>query len=1120
VAVTPPTPEQEAALATAASGSSTVIDAGAGAGKTTLMVEAVWRDLEHDRVPLDRIFVAAYNRAAAAHLVARLQRRFADAEDGRGSGRVGLDLSGAWVGTLHSLAGRIVREHPFAAGVDPDFGELDEVESAALMEEALDLALAGAMRDPAFLDLAANARSLYSLRDATRHVHERLRAAGQERPSIAVPDATGPDPGRVAALRKLVAEVAAHPDARDRHHEVLTGACEMLLSGEPGPEAPRLSLTCTKALRPLCEKFNELAAEVFQAHLDVEAREQLRAFARHLELFAGEYARLKAERGALDYEDLLLAAHRVLRGGHPYAFARVYVDEYQDANALQSGIVDLLGAERTVVVGDGCQAIYGFRHADSSHFARRAGARARLEDNHRSQAPLLRALNGLLGAALAGEPSFNALRPAASADRPGPALADAPVELVDVRAVNPDPNAKAPLTTREQEAEAVADEVEALRERGFASGDIAVLFRAMTQVEPYRAAIAARGIPVHLVAGRGFFSHDQVADTMALLAVVENPLDEEALVRVLASPYASLSDSELVELRRAAGPSSSDWPAKGALWPAARRVPAAQPLVEAVDALRPLLRERGLAGLVEAAISACGYDLAVLGLPDGPRRYANLRRLVRMAEGHAAVRGPDLRGFLALLRTMADAGNQDPGEAVLIDPDLDAVRLATVHGVKGQEFPAVIIADASHAAAAFAPMVVVARDGRAGIRIPRIGASGAQALGYRDLLDGAKRAEAAEERRITYVAATRAERHLSVVGRSDARGSVEHGPFAVLAEALGLSEPGVAELPDDARAALRVVAADPVAAPESRPRLEPFPAAPAEAPTPAPAPAVDPLAGRRLSFSALSTLETCPLRFHLEYERGLRGREDAVVRPTSAPAGAASVWGGTAFGDLLHGFLAHHRWDGPVPAPGWAAAAADSVGLPASEADAARAEQLVAALLESDVAGRLRAGTALMVEQPFALAIDGVLLSGAIDLLADEGEGRAYLADWKTHALGTERTPADVFGEYRLQQALYGLAALRAGWREVTLHWVILQDIAGSPLRVVTAADAPALEAEVREALAALRDTGRPAAAETAQPFCSGCPGLDAMCAIASAATRGAGTLDGATGPGDQPQAN
>lgn len=1092
--MSPPTPEQEAALTAVARGGATTIAAGAGAGKTTLMVEAVWRDVERDRIPLERILVAAYNRAAAAHLSARLQARFADPDDGRGTGRPGIDLSAAWVGTFHSIAARIVREHPFTAGVDPAFGELDDVEAAALAEQALDESMELSMADPGFLEVVSAAPSLAGLRDATRRAHERLRAAGHETPVIQVPDAPGPDPATLAALEDAMAAVAADPSARPDHHGVLEDMRAMLLGGEAGASVPKLPRNCAKALKPLCEVANDLAAQVWQAWVDQEARVHLLAFAAYLDRFARRYAELKAERGALDYEDLLLGARRVLRAGVSYGFARVYVDEFQDANRLQADIVDLLAGERTVVVGDGCQAIYGFRHADAAQFVARAGdpPEVTLRDNHRSQPSLMASLNGVLGTALAGEATFAPLRAAADPTRPGPVVADAPVELIDVVSDEP--------PTRDQEAVVVAERVAQLVDAGYAYRDIAVVFRALTMVEPYRAALAARGIPAHLVAGRGFFTHDQVADTMALLSLVENPHDEEGLIRVLASPYFGAGDDDLLAVRRAAGAADrSGWPASGALWPALPATEVSRPLADVVRGLRPLLRERGLAGLVEAAVGARDYDLAVLGLPDGARRYANLRRLVRMADAHAAVRGPDLRGFLAVLRTMAEAGNQDPGEATLVDPGLKAVRLTTIHGVKGQEFPAVVIADGSHGTPTDAPMVIVERDGRAAIRVSRVGGDATQALGYRAALDRATDAAAAEERRVIYVASTRAERHLAVVGRSAVGGRAKNAAFQVLHEAAGLAGPGIREYEGGGRVALRI---EQVAAPDgpaARPRVVPAP--PRDditAPPLAAFPAPSAVAGRRLSFSALDTLETCARRFHLEYERGLRGRpEDGVAGPGT---GAASAWGGTAFGDLVHRRLARHDWAGPPPAPGWAAGDAAAAGLPPSPVDAERAERQVAGLLASALAARIRAGRPA-VETPFAHELDGVILAGAIDLLVDEGDGRALILDWKTHALGNWRTAADVAAGYELQQALYALVALRAGWSEVAVAWIALEDVAASPMRTLGAGDVGALEDEVRRALAPLAEPARPPAATTPQPICGGCPGLVAGCPVAAART-------------------
>jgi hypothetical protein len=90
-----------------------------------------------------------------------------------------------------------------------------------------------------------------------------------------------------------------------------------------------------------------------------------------------------------------------------------------------------------------------------------------------------------------------------------------------------------------------------------------------------------------------------------------------------------------------------------------------------------------------------------------------------------------------------------------------------------------------------------------------------------------------------------------------------------------------------------------------------------------------------------------------------------------------------------------------------------------------------------------------------------------------------------------------VAAEYGLQQAVYGLVALAAGYREVTLGWIALDDVAGSPTRAVTAADVPAIEGEIRRALAPLSTQGRPPAATVPQPFCSGCPGLLSGCPVA-----------------------
>ena len=1066
--MTPLNAEQRAALD--APGADVAVAAGAGTGKTTLLTEAVWEDLERDRAGVDEILVATYNRAAAEHLAARLLARFADPRDGRGWARAGLDLSAAWVGTFHALCGRIAREHPFAAGVDPGFTELDDTAAAALVEAALDEAME-ATDHPGFDDLLARSTWLEPVRAAAVAAHERLRAAGNECPRITVPAPTRVvDAARVLQAARAV---AAHPDARTTHRAAAAAAAAMADERRLPRLVPKASRTCTADLRPSVDELNDAIAQLVPALADVAAHHQLEGFAAYFAVFADAYRQRKRELGALDYEDLQLAARRVLRGDHPYRFRRIYVDEYQDANALQDEIIDRLGAHATriVRVGDGAQAIYGFRHADSARFARRAAeaSATRLRANHRSQGPLLEALNGWLAAALAGEPAFMPLAAAAAGEPDAPALADPPAELITVLAEGPD------ALSRAHEAVATAEAVRALLDRGFAHRDIAVLFRALTMVGPYRAALEEAGVPTHLVAGEGFFDHQQVVDVLALLRLVENPRDEEALVRVLGSPYVSASDDDLVALREAAGD-------RRPLWPAVPDVPGLDALAGLVAGLRPRLRQDGLAGLVEAVIGAREYDLVALGLADGRRRYANLRRLVRMAESFAAVRGPDLRGFLALVGQQEEAA-RDPGEAVLVDPDLDAVRLATVHAVKGQEFPAVIVADASHRRPTTKPLVLVDPEGRAGIRLQRHGAEAVSALGYDRLEADRRAADEAEERRVVYVALTRARRHVTVIGRTATKDTIQ----GILGPPLDAGVPGVGHR--------TVVVPDPAAL-DAGARPEP-PAVIAAPPPPVRRPPrVDRVAGRRLSFTALQRFGTCSLRYHMEVDLGMRG---APRDPISVPGdGGTGPWGGAVLGNLVHAALERHAWGGPPPAPGWAERDAALAGLEASPAEAARAESLVDGLVEGPLAARIAAGRAVP-ERRFALVVGGAVLTGAVDCFVVEEDGGALLLDWKTHRLDGAG-PAALMSGYRLQQALYGVAALRAGHPRAELCWVFLEAPGDPQVRRVTAADAPALEAEVLAALGAIREGERSPAATEPQPFCAGCPGLRAFCPVSASA--------------------
>ena len=166
--------------------------------------------------------------------------------------------------------------------------------------------------------------------------------------------------------------------------------------------------------------------------------------------------------------------------------------------------------------------------------------------------------------------------------------------------------------------------------------------------------------------------------------MLANPHDEEALLTVLSSPFHGADTDELVLLAEAGR----------ALRQPVGRGPgrAAAQVAQLLAAERERAERAPLEVLLERAIVATGYDLAVLARPGGDRRLANLRKLMRLAGEYERAEGRDLRGFLAdaAARDLAEARE---GEAALESEGLDAVRLMTIHRAKGLEFPVVCVAD-------------------------------------------------------------------------------------------------------------------------------------------------------------------------------------------------------------------------------------------------------------------------------------------------------------------------------------------------------------------------------------------------------------------------------------------
>src|SRR5205814_6956629 len=234
---------------------------------------------------------------------------------------------------------------------------------------------------------------------------------------------------------------------------------------------------------------------------------------------------------------------------------------------------------------------------------------------------------------------------------------------------------------RRGEARAVARRVKELVDsRAAKPGEIVLLFAAGTDAEWYEQELRALGVPTYRAAGKGYFGQQQVADLLAYLRLLHNRYDDEALVSVLASPFVGVSNDALVLLRRAA-------PKRPLFVGLERGIPETMPardgqllraFKQRYDRLAALSSRLSLERLCERIVSEHDYDLAVLAQWDGRRRYANLRKLARLARSYEELRGPDVEGFVRFVRDQKAVGATET-EAAAEEEGADAVRLMTIH---------------------------------------------------------------------------------------------------------------------------------------------------------------------------------------------------------------------------------------------------------------------------------------------------------------------------------------------------------------------------------------------------------------------------------------------------------
>jgi ATP-dependent exoDNAse (exonuclease V) beta subunit len=816
-----------------------MVEASAGTGKTTSLVHRVAAAIAHG-ADVRRIVAVTFTDRAASELKLRvrseLERRAR--EPGRDAARFHAaadHLEEAHVSTIHRFAGDLLRRYPLEAGLDPLFRVLPLESGQRLREEAFERVLDGLLAvetPPLSRYFARRDASLDALRRAASALlaDRAMRGAWQRRPLELElrPESI------LSRMRDFVARMSSRT-ARDRLFDhlhlfeavVRRHDTERLTRDEL--EADLVSLSDELArldrfrraapspdeeARALLVRLLERYREAANADLAADLRDVL-------DPVVDEYQRMKAERGELDFDDLLVFARDLVVHDARIAaelgarFTHIFVDEFQDTDRVQAELLMAIARDpsagdapaspldappapgKLFVVGDPKQSIYRFRNADPTTYDRvkrtllaSGGDVLVLGTSYRTTRSIAAFVNdvfqsSMLEDAETAQPGY----------RPLEALREGPPGQPGVLALPvPRPYGKKQLAKDAVSRSlpvAIADAVAYLLDgplrvedprtgalRPILAQDVAILFRQIVDWGENRTtvvseALSARGIPHIALGGVGLGERAEAHALVTALSAVEDPRDPLLVYGTLKGLLFGLSDEVLL-----------GWHVRfGGLRPLAPPITALparfEPVAAALHLLADLhrLRNRQSPGETLQRLLDETQLLVAVGLTATPGQgFLQVEALFQRALQHERAGGISFRSFV---QDLADPSQSSRATADDLDQDeLAGVRLLTVHRAKGLEFPVVILAD---------PTTNLTRDAERVVDVER-GVVALRLAGKApwDLTDGAPLEEArgrAESLRCAYVAATRARDLLVIPVVTDKPAFPETGWLSLLSTA-------------------------------------------------------------------------------------------------------------------------------------------------------------------------------------------------------------------------------------------------------------------------------------------------------------------------------------------------
>ena len=525
------------------------------------------------------------------------------------------------------------------------------------------------------------------------------------------------------------------------------------VSQEKKKYASELRDRAKKAVQKIRASYFEQPEEELTAALE-QAAPAVREVLRLAEEFSGRYQEAKREKNIVDFNDLEHFALQALsENGEPseaaktlsQRFEEILVDEYQDSNEVQETLIRLISRERlgtpnVFMVGDVKQSIYRFRLAKPELFLEKYNSypeeegpyqKIELHQNFRSRASVLESVNQvffrIMTSPMGGIPytEETALHPGAvfeeiPAGMTGEHPGKTELLLLDVREelLREIDQEHADYTAREMEARLVAARIRQMtdpdrglivwdKEKGeyrrARFGDMVILLRSMSGwAEVFVNVLMNEGIPAHADSKTGYFDTLEVETVLALLSVLDNPMQDIPLAAVMKSPIGDLSDQELAKMasyHKKTARKGQDGGLYGAWRLYLEEEPGKDQVLRAklqefddlVKTLREESRYLNVRDLIYEIFRRTGYYDYVTAMPGGDVRRANLDMLVEKAAAYEKTSYRGLFHFVSYIRNLKKY-NTDFGEASIAGEHDDTVRVMSIHKSKGLEFPVVFLA--------------------------------------------------------------------------------------------------------------------------------------------------------------------------------------------------------------------------------------------------------------------------------------------------------------------------------------------------------------------------------------------------------------------------------------------